>query len=44
VQLLRRTDAAEKSNNLAITGSIAFHGPFEGRVAIAASERVTLIQ
>ncbi len=41
VQSLRRPDAAEKGNNLAL---IVFHGTFEGSVAIAASERVTLIQ
>ena len=41
VQSLRRPDAAEKGNNVAL---IAVHGPFEGSVAIAASERVTLIQ
>ena len=41
VQSLRRPDAAEKGNNVAL---IAVHGPFEGSCAIAASERVTLIQ
>ena len=41
VQSFRRPDAAEKGNNVAL---IAVHGPFEGSVAIAASERVTLIQ
>ena len=41
VQSLRRPDAAEKGNNVAL---IVDHGPFEGSVAIAASERVTLIQ
>ena len=41
VQSLRRPDAAEKGNNVAL---IADHGPFEGSVTIAASERVTLIQ
>ena len=41
VQSLRRPDAAKKGNNLAL---IVVHGPFEGSVAIAASERVTLIQ
>ena len=41
VQSLRRPDAAEKGNNVAL---IVVHGPFEGSVAIAASERVTLIQ
>ena len=41
VQSLRRPDAAEKGNNVAL---IAVHGEFEGSFAIAASERVTLIQ
>jgi hypothetical protein len=41
VQSLRRPDAAEKGNNVAL---IVDHGPFEGSSAIAASERVTLIQ
>ena len=41
VQSLRRPDAAEKGNNVAL---IAVHGVFEGSAAIAASERVTLIQ
>ena len=41
VQSLRRPDAAEKGNNVAL---IAGHGPFEGGFARAASERVTLIQ
>ncbi len=41
VQSLRRPDAAEKGNNVAL---IVVHGPFEGSPAIAASERVTLIQ
>ena len=41
VQLLRRPDAAEKGNNVAL---IVVHGDFEGCVALAASERVTLIQ
>ena len=41
VQSLRRPDAAEKGNNVALIGD---HGPFEGSVTIAASERVTLIQ
>ncbi len=43
VQSLRRPDAAEKCNNVAL---ILVHGPFEGSpaIAIAASERVTLIQ
>ena len=41
VQSLRRPDAAEKGNNVAL---ILVHGPFEGSVAITASERVTLIQ
>ena len=41
VQSLRRPDAAEKGNNVAL---IVVHGPFEGSVAIPASERVTLIQ
>ena len=41
VQSLRRPDAAEKGNNVAL---IADHGTFEGSPAIAASERVTLIQ
>ncbi len=41
MQSLRRPDAAEKGNNVAL---IAHHGPFEGSAAIAASERVTLIQ
>ena len=41
VQSLRRPDAAEKGNNVAL---ILLHGPFEGSVAIPASERVTLIQ
>jgi hypothetical protein len=40
VQSLRRPDAAEKGNNLAL---IVFHGISKGS-AIAASERVTLIQ
>ena len=41
VQSLRRPDAAEKGNNVAL---ILVHGPFEGSLARAASERVTLIQ
>jgi hypothetical protein len=44
VQSLRRPDAAEKGNNVAL---IVFHGAIEGSFlsfAIAASERVTLIQ
>ena len=41
VQSLRRPDAAEKGNNVAL---IVVHGAFEGSVAITASERVTLIQ
>ena len=41
VQSLRRPDAAEKGNNLAL---IHLHGILKGSVAIAASERVTLIQ
>jgi hypothetical protein len=41
VQSLRRPDAAEKGNNVAL---ILVHGAFEGSVASAASERVTLIQ
>ena len=41
VQSLRRPDAAEKGNNVAL---LFFHGEFEGSFAIAASERVTLIQ
>ena len=41
VQSLRRPDAAEKGNNVAL---IPVHVPFEGSPAIAASERVTLIQ
>jgi hypothetical protein len=41
VQSLRRPDAAEKGNNVAL---ILVHGVFEGSVAIAASERVTMIQ
>ena len=41
VQSLRRPDAAEKGNNVAL---IRYHGIFKGSVAIAASERVTLIQ
>ena len=41
VQSLRRPDAAEKGNNVAL---ILVHGTFEGSVAKAASERVTLIQ
>ena len=41
VQSLRRPDAAEKGNNVAL---IVEHGAFEGSVAIPASERVTLIQ
>ena len=40
-QSLRRPDAAEKGNNVAL---IAVHGAFEGSFATAASERVTLIQ
>ena len=40
VQSLRRPDAAEKGNNVAL---IVFHGILKGS-AIAASERVTLIQ
>ena len=49
VQSLRRPDAAEKGNNVALlwfhtVAPLFFHGPFEGSVAIAASERVTLIQ
>ena len=40
VQSLRRPDAAQKGNNLAL---IVFHGILKGS-AIAASERVTLIQ
>ena len=40
VQSLRRPDAAQKGNNLALIG---FHGILKGS-AIAASERVTLIQ
>ena len=40
VQSLRRPDAAEKGNNIAL---IRFHGILKGS-AIAASERVTLIQ
>ena len=39
VQSLRRPDAAQKGNNVAL-----FYGPFEGSFARAASERVTLIQ
>jgi hypothetical protein len=41
VQSLRRPDAAEKGNNLAL---IVFHGVIESSSAIAASERVTLVQ
>ena len=41
VQSLRRPDAAEKGNNLAL---IVVHGQIEGSSAITASERVTLIQ
>ncbi len=41
VKSLRRPDAAEKGNNVAL---IVVHGPFEGSSAITASERVTLIQ
>ena len=41
VQSLRRPDAAEKGNNVAL---IPVHGILKGSVAIAASERVTLIQ
>ena len=41
VQSLRRPDAAEKGNNV---GLIFVYGPFEGSSAIAANERVTLIQ
>ncbi len=41
VQSLRRPDAAEKGNNVAL---IAVHGVFEGSVATPANERVTLIQ
>ena len=41
VQSLRRPDAAEKGNNVALIG---VHGEFEGSVAFSASERVTLIQ
>ena len=41
VQSLRRPDASEKGNNVAL---IVIHGEFEGSFAIAASERVTLIQ
>ena len=41
VQSLRRPDAAEKGNNVAL---LFVHGVFEGSAAIAASERVTLIQ
>ena len=41
VQSLRRPDAAEKGNNVAL---IEFHGILKGSPAIAASERVTLIQ
>ncbi len=41
VRSLRRPDAAEKGNNVALT---AVYGPFEGSDARAASERVTLIQ
>ena len=41
VQSLRRPDAAEKGNNVAL---IVVHGAFEGSLARAASERVTLIQ
>jgi hypothetical protein len=41
VQSLRRPDAAEKGNNVALNVG---HGPFEGSFAITASERVTLIQ
>jgi hypothetical protein len=41
VQSLRRPDAAEKGNNVAL---LFFHGLFEGSPANAASERVTLIQ
>ena len=41
VQSLRRPDAAEKGDNVAL---IEVHGVFEGGVARAASERVTLIQ
>jgi hypothetical protein len=40
-QSLRRPDAAEKGNNVAL---IAEHGPFEGSFAISASKRVTFIQ
>ncbi len=41
VQSMRRPDAEEKGNNVAL---IADHGQFEGSFAIPASERVTLIQ
>ena len=41
VQSLRRPDAAEKGNNVAL---LVVHGILKGSVAIAASERVTLIQ
>ena len=41
LQSLRRPDAAEKGNNVAL---IPGHGAFEGSVALTASERVTLIQ
>ena len=51
VQSLRRPDAAEKGNNVALilvhspfVALILVHGPFEGSLARAASERVTLIQ
>ena len=41
VQSLRRPDAVEKGNNVAL---IVDYGAFEGSDATAASERVTLIQ
>jgi hypothetical protein len=41
VQSLRRPDAAEKGDNVAL---IAVHGVIEGSSAFTASERVTLIQ
>jgi hypothetical protein len=44
VQSFRRPDAAEKGNNVALICRIVGHGTFEGSVALAASERVTLIQ
>jgi hypothetical protein len=41
VQSLRRPDAAEIGNNIAL---MLMYGLFEGSVALAARERVTLIQ